>query len=599
MSDYKAPVEDIAFVIEEHAGMAALRALPGFGEATPDLVQAILEGSAQLAAEVVAPLNTSGDREGSRVENREVVQATGFKEAWAQYVDGGWNSLPFPGEYGGQGLPVVLATAVQEVIQSANLAFSLCQLLTQGAIDAILAHGSDTLKDTYLPKMISGEWTGTMNLTEPQAGSDLAAVRTRAERDGDRYRIYGNKIYITWGDHAMTDNVIHLVLARLPDAPPGVKGISLFLVPKYLIDADGTRGERNDVYPVSVEHKLGIHASPTCVMGFGDNGGAIGWLVGEENKGLACMFTMMNHARLSVGLQGVAVSERALQHAVAYARERVQGSTGASPARVTIIHHPDVRRMLLTMKALTEAGRALAYVAMASHDHTHHAPGAESRAYHEARIALLTPIVKGWCTEVSMEVTSLGVQVHGGMGFIEETGAAQYMRDARILPIYEGTNGIQALDLIGRKFLRDGGGAMTVLIAEMREAATALSAAGAGAARDTAAIGTALAGAIDELERTAAWIKANADAAGNNAGAAAFHFLMLAGTVAGGWQLGVGALAAARKLASGEGNAEFLRAKQLTARFYAEQILPRAAMHAAAAMSGADTVMAFEESMFG
>ena len=442
--------------------------------------------------------------------------------------------------------------------------------------------------------MIAGEWTGTMNLTEPQAGSDLAAVAARAERDGGHYRIFGNKIFITWGDHGMTENVIHLVLARLPDAPPGVKGISLFLVPKFLVNADGSLGARNDVYPRSVEHKLGIHASPTCVMGFGDDGaGAIGYLVGEENKGLACMFTMMNHARLSVGLQGVAVSERSLQRAVAYARERVQGAVAGRSARAPIIHHPDVRRMLLQMKALTEAGRALAYVAMASQDRIHHAPEADERRFHEERIALLTPIVKGWCTEMSMEITSLGVQVHSNMGFIEETGAAQHLRDARILPIYEGTNGIQALDLVGRKFLRDGGAGMQSLVAEMRGVAAALR-----QQQALADVGTRLARAIDALETTAAWIRANADAAGVVPGAAAYNFLMLAGTVAGGWQLGVAALAAARRLAAGEGNADFLRAKQITARFYAEQILPRAAMHAEAAQAGAEAIMALDDAMF-
>ena len=592
MSDYNPPVTEIAFVLEEHARMGELAQL-GFEEATPDLVQAILEGAAALTSEAMAPLNWPGDRQGSRVENRQVVQADGFKEAYWQYVDGGWNSVPFPADYGGQGLPVTLATAVQEMVQSANLALSLCPLLTQGAIDAILAHASDELKQRYLPKLVSGEWTGTMNLTEPQAGSDLSVVSARAERDGDAYRVFGTKIYITWGDHAMTENVIHLVLARLPDAPPGVKGISLFLVPKYLVNDDGSIGARNDLFPVSVEHKLGINASPTCVMSFGENGGARGWLVGRENNGLACMFTMMNHARLSVGLQGVAVSERSLQHAAYYARERVQGSAGGSPARVTIINHPDVRRMLLTMKALTEAGRALTYLAMASHDRAHNATDEGGNAFHEARLALLTPIVKGWCTENSMEITSIGVQVHGGMGFVEETGAAQYMRDARILPIYEGTNGIQAIDLIGRKFLRDGGEAMAELIDEMRGVADALSASA------EAALGQALGAGIDALARAGAWVRNNADTEGRTANASAYHFMMLAGVVAGGWQMGVSALAAHRKLAAGEGNAAFLQSKLVTARFYGEQILPRAAMHAAVAMTPAATVMGMDEAMFG
>jgi len=592
MSDYKAPVLDIGFVLDAHVGMSGIAALPGFEEATPDLVEAILEGSAKLTEQAIAPLNWSGDQQGARVEERQVVQAEGFRDAYWQYVEGGWNSLPFDPDYGGQGLPVVLATAVQEMIQAANLSFSLCPLLTQGAIDAISLHASQELKARYLPKMVSGEWTGTMNLTESQAGSDLAVVRTRAEPKDDHYLLFGQKIFITWGDHAMTDNVIHLVLARLPEAPPGVKGISLFLVPKYLVNADGSIGERNDVYPVSVEHKLGIHASPTCVMSFGDNGGAVGYLVGEENKGLACMFTMMNHARLSVGLQGVAVSERALQQAVGYARERVQGAAPNSPEKVTIIHHPDVRRMLMQMKALTEAGRALAYVAMSSQDHVHHNTDEAERAFHEQRIALLTPIVKGWCTENAMEITSLGVQVHGGMGFVEETGAAQHMRDARILPIYEGTNGIQALDLIGRKFLRDGGAGLKALVADMREVAAALE------GTESAAVGAGLSRGIDALEQAGAWIKDTLDPEGINPGTAAYSFMMLAGTVAGGWQMALAARAARQKLAAGEGNAEFLRAKLVTARFYADQIMPRALAYLEAVRAGGDSTMALEEAHF-
>ena len=435
--------------------------------------------------------------------------------------------------------------------------------------------------------MIVGEWAGTMNLTEPQAGSDLAAVRARAEREGGHYRISGTKIFITWGDHGMTDNVIHLVLARLPDAPAGVKGISLFLVPKFLVNADGSLGERNDVRPVSVEHKLGIHASPTCVMSFGDGGGAMGFLVGRENEGLVCMFTMMNHARLTVGLQGVAVAERARQQAVAYARERVQGTAPGSAARVTIVHHPDVRRMLLQMRALTEAGRALVHVAMAGQDHIHR--GGDAQA--QVRLALLTPIVKGWCTEMAVEVASLGVQVHGGMGFIEETGAAQHLRDARILPIYEGTNGIQALDLVGRKFLRDGGAGLRSLIAEMHDVAATLD------NGPLADVGARLAQAIVALQDTAGWIAANADRDGVLAGSVAYHFLMLAGTVAGGWQLAVAARAAARRLAVSDVDETFCTAKLVTARFYAEQILPRAHMHAEVVRAGAEAVMSLDEAL--
>ncbi|MCG3168518.1 MAG: 3-methylmercaptopropionyl-CoA dehydrogenase [Pseudomonadales bacterium] len=591
MSEFRPPVDDIGFVLAEHAAIADLARLPGLGEATPEIVAAVLDGAAQLTAQVIAPLNRSGDREGARIENGQVVEAAGFGEAYRQYVEGGWNSVPFAPRHGGQGLPLVLATAVQEMVQTANLAFSLCPLLTQGAIDALSQHADEELQRVYLSKMVSGEWTGTMNLTEPQAGSDLAAVRTRAERDGRQYRISGSKIFITWGDHGMTANVIHLVLARLPDAPPGVKGISLFLVPKFLVNADGSLGERNDVWPVSVEHKLGIHASPTCVMSFGEHGGAIGYLVGRENEGLACMFTMMNHARISVGLQGVAVSERARQQAVAYARQRVQGAAPGAPARVAIVQHPDVRRMLLQMRALTEAARALVYVAMAEQDRIHHHGDAGARAAAAARIALLTPIVKGWCTEMALEVTSLGVQVHGGMGYIEETGAAQHLRDARILPIYEGTNGIQALDLIGRKFLRDGGRALQALVAEMRDVAATLD------NGPLADIGSRLEQAIAELESTAAWIAEQADADGVLPATVAYHFLMLAGTVAGGWQLAVAARAAARRLATGGDDEAFCNTKLVTARFYAEQILPRARMHAEVVRAGAEAVMALDEAL--
>ena len=587
MSEFNPPLADIAFVLDEHVLIRDFAQLPGFEEVTPDLVAAVLGGAAQLTAQVIAPLNRSGDREGARIEDGGVVEAAGFREAYRQYIEGGWNSLPFPTRHGGQGLPQALATAVQEMVQSANLAFSLCPLLTQGAIDALMQHADAELQRIYLPKMIAGEWAGTMNLTEPQAGSDLAAVRARAEREGGHYRISGTKIFITWGDHGMTDNVIHLVLARLPDAPAGVKGISLFLVPKFLVNADGSPGERNDVRPVSVEHKLGIHASPTCVMSFGDGGGAIGFLVGRENEGLACMFTMMNHARLTVGLQGVAIAERARQQAVAYARERVQGAAPGSAARVTIVHHPDVRRMLLQMRALTEAGRALTHVAMAGQDRIHR--GDDPQA--EVRLALLTPIVKGWCTEMAVEVASLGVQVHGGMGFIEETGAAQHLRDARILPIYEGTNGIQALDLVGRKFLRDGGAGLRSLIAEMHDVAAALD------NGPLADVGARLAQAIAALQDTAGWIATNSDRDGVLVGSVAYHFLMLAGTVTGGWQLAVAARAAARRLAVSDADDAFCTAKLVTARFYAEQILPRAHMHAEIVRAGAEAVMSLDEAL--
>ena len=588
MSEFKPPLADMAFVLEEHVRIAELAGLPGLGEVSPDLMKAVLDGAGQLAAQVIAPLDRSGDREGARIENGQVVQAEGFGEAYRQYIEGGWNSLPFAPEHGGQGLPQALATPVRELVQSANLSFSLCPLLTQGAIDALLQHADEKLRQTYLAKMVSGEWAGTMNLTEPQAGSDLAAVRTRAERADGHYLVSGTKIFITWGDHGMTDNIVHLVLARLADAPPGVRGISLFLVPKFLVNDDGSLGRRNDVRPVSLEHKLGIHASPTCVMSYGDEGGAIAYLVGRENEGLACMFTMMNQARLSVGLQGVAVAERARQRALAYARERVQGVAPGGAERVTIVHHPDVRRMLLQMRALTEAGRALAYVAMAGQDRVQHAADAAMREAAASRIALLTPIVKGWCTEMAVEVASLGVQVHGGMGFIEETGAAQHFRDARILPIYEGTNGIQALDLVGRKFLRDGGASLRAWIVEMRGVAAMLD------NGPLADIGSRLAQAIDALEGAAAWIAANADRDGVLAGSVAHHFLMLAGTVAGGWQLAVGVCAAARRLATDATDKAFCTAKLATAHFYAEQILPRAQMHAEVVRAGAEAIVALD-----
>jgi alkylation response protein AidB-like acyl-CoA dehydrogenase len=509
-------------------------------------------------------------------------------------MEGGWPALPCNPEFDGQGLPHVLATAVMEMWKSANLAFSLCPMLTHGAVEALEAHGSDTLKGLYLAKLVTGEWTGTMNLTEPQAGSDLAAITTRAVRDGDRYRITGRKIFITWGDHDLTDNVIHLVLARLPDAPPGVKGISLFLVPKFLLDADGRPAERNDVHPVSVEHKLGIHGSPTCVMSYGDNGGAIGYLVGEENQGLACMFTMMNHARLAVGVEGLSISERAYQAALAYARDRVQGYVPGEPERVPIIRHPDVRRMLLTMKSSIEAMRALAYVASASLDFSHHAGDEALRAHHQARIDLLTPVVKGWSTELGQELASLGVQIHGGMGYVEETGAAQHLRDSRITTIYEGTTGIQANDLAGRKVLRDGGRAMASLITEMRTTQAQLESA-TGVPGDLAG---RLSAGIDALERAVQWLLKHGSHDPHAPGAAGVNLLMLTGTVAGGWLLGRGALAAARRLGEGDSDREYLEAKLVTARFFAEQLMPRASAYAEAITAGSESMMTLAEEQF-
>src|SRR5215475_7444574 len=470
MTTYRAPISDMKFVIDELAGLESLATLPGYEEVNSELTGTVLEEAAKIAGEVLAPLNKLGDERGASLTKEGVVAAEGFGAAYRQFVDNGWNGLGGDPEYGGQGLPGLVAAATVEMWNSSNMSFALCPLLTAGAMEAIKAHASDELKNRYLPKLVSGEWSGTMNLTEPQAGSDLSAVRTRAVPEGDHYRISGQKIFITWGDHDMTENVVHLVLARLPDAPEGTRGISLFLVPKFLVGADGSPAARNDVQCASIEHKLGIHASPTCVMSFGDGEGAIGYLVGRENQGLAHMFTMMNEARQKVGLQGLGIAERAYQQAREYARERVQGRLPGrkSGDRVTIVHHPDVRRMLMTMKSQVEAMRAFGYVVAADIDLAHRHPDAAERRMRQDRVELLTPVLKGWCTELGVEIASLGVQVHGGMGYIEETGACQYLRDARIATIYEGTTGIQGGDLVGRKLATDQGAAMRMLVAEMR-----------------------------------------------------------------------------------------------------------------------------------
>ncbi len=594
MSDYRAPVADMLFDITELADLAGIQGLPGCEEAGPDLVAQVLEEAGRFAGEVLAPLNRGGDRQGSRVVDRRVVPADGFAGAYRSFVDGGWAGLPGPADFGGQGLPQVVAIPVAEMWAASNLAFSLCPMLTQGAVDALRIHGSPELQSRYLPKLVSGEWTGTMNLTEPQAGSDLAAVATRAIPDGDRYLISGQKIYITWGDHDMAENIIHMVLARVPGGPPGTKGLSLFLVPKFLLDDAGAPGHRNDVLPVSVEHKLGINGSPTCVMSFGESGGAVGWLVGDLHNGMACMFTMMNEARIAVGLEGVGIAERAYQQARAFARERVQGS-GSDGRRVPIIRHADVRRMLMQMRAQTEAARAVTIVAAAAADIAQRAPDAGRRAQSEARLALLTPIVKAWCTEVAQEVTSLGVQVHGGMGFIEETGAAQHMRDARITPIYEGTNGIQALDLVGRKILRDGGKTFGALLAEMKAAAAD---AASSNDPDVQLIRAHYERALESFEQSATTLLELSRSDPQAVGAGAFEFLMAMGTVCGGWQMTRSALIAARHLAGGAGNAAFHRAKLAVARFYAEHVLPRAAAYGRSACAGSGSVTALADDEF-
>nr|WP_294865828.1 acyl-CoA dehydrogenase [uncultured Pseudogulbenkiania sp.] len=594
MSDYVAPVQDMLFTMQELAGLADVGKLPGWEEVGADLAEAVLDEAGRFAGEVLSPLNVVGDREGSRLVDGKVALPTGFAEAYRQFVDAGWSGIAAPAEFGGQELPQVLAKPVTEMWSSANLSFSLCPMLTQGALKALLHHGSVEQQNAYLAKLVSGEWTGTMNLTEPQAGSDLAAVRSRAVPEGDHYRLFGSKIFITWGDHELTDNIVHLVLARLPDAPAGVKGISLFVAPKYLLNADGSPGARNDIQCVSLEHKLGIHASPTAVLAFGEKEGAIGYLVGEPNCGLEYMFTMMNHARLGVGLEGVAIAERAYQQARDYARERVQGRAAGHDSAGPIIRHADVRRMLLTMRAQTEAARAIAYVTASYMDLAERHPEEAERQRYQAVVELMTPVVKGWCTEMSQEVTSLGVQVHGGMGFIEETGAAQHMRDARIITIYEGTTGIQANDLLGRKTLREQGKTLRLVIDEMRADCARAHAVGGEHSRQLV---STLEAAIQSLETATAYLLQVGGEAPLHALAGAVPYLMLVGTVFGGWQMLRGASAAQARIAAGEGT-PFLRAKIDTALFYATHILPRAAMNAEVVCHGAAATLAFEESEF-
>jgi alkylation response protein AidB-like acyl-CoA dehydrogenase len=594
---YTAPLADMRFALREVAGLGKIASLPGYEHATDDTIDAVLEEAAKLAGNGLAPLNRDGDKVGAKLENGVVRTAPGFTGIYKEFVEGGWNSLPFDPEFGGQGMPWLLAATVQEMWQAANMGFGLVLLLNQGAIDAIHHHGSDAQKAAYLPKMISGEWTGTMNLTEPQAGSDLGQLKSRAVRNGDHYLVSGQKIFITYGEHDLTENIVHLVLARTPDAPAGVRGISLFIVPKFLLGADGKLAARNDLRCVSLEHKLGIHASPTCVMSFGDDGGAVGYLVGEEGRGLSYMFTMMNNARLSVGIQGLAIAERAYQQAVAFAKQRVQSKDDGSPnpAPVSIIHHPDVRRMLMSMRAQIEAMRALGYYTAAGIDGALRTPDKEAGRKIQDRVDLLIPIVKAWFTDLGNEIASTGVQIHGGMGFIEETGAAQHLRDARILPIYEGTNGIQARDLVGRKVTKDGGETMLALVAEMRALATEMTAA---PGDDLAAIAAGVTAAADALEDATRWVAQSAKANLADALAGSVPFLRLAGTALGGWLLARSALVAQHKLASRDGDPAFLEAKLITARFYAEVILPPALAQLGPLKAAGRTVFALTEEQF-
>ncbi|MCO5099922.1 MAG: acyl-CoA dehydrogenase [Burkholderiaceae bacterium] len=602
MATYRAPLEDMLFVLRQLAGIDELAALPDFAEAGYDTARAVLEECAKFNEGVVAPLNRSGDLQPATLENGEVTTSPGFAEAFRAFVEGGWQGVQHPERFGGQGLPKLVATPCIEMLNSANLSFALCPLLTDGAIEALLTAGSPAQQQLYVPNLISGDWTGTMNLTEPQAGSDLALVRTKAvpQPDGS-YRIFGQKIFITYGEHDMATNIVHLVLARTPEAPEGIKGISLFVVPKYVVDEEGGNGKRNDVWCTSIEHKLGIAASPTAVLVYGDDkgevgAGAIGYRIGEENRGLEYMFVMMNAARFAVGIQGIAVAERAYQHAVAYAKERVQSrDVAGSPGPVAIIHHPDVRRMLMTMRACTEGARSLAYVAAAHSDWAQHGADEATREHHRRLYEYLVPIVKGWSTEMSIEVASLGVQVHGGMGFIEETGAAQYYRDARILTIYEGTTAIQANDFVGRKTVRDRGAVARQLLGQVAETEQALAERGGD---DLVAIAARLRAGREALARAVDYV---VDAFGSDVRAVfagSVPYLQLAGNVLCGWQMARAASKADAMRKAGVGDARFLDAKIATARFYADHILVQAPGLAETIVVGAKGVLAVPEAAF-
>jgi len=597
MTAYTAPLRDMRFVIEDVVGLGQIAALPGLEATDGALVEQILAEAGKLAGGVLAPLNEVGDRQGARLENGVVRTPAGFADAYRQFVEGGWNGAPFEAEWGGMGLPWLVSTALQEMWQGANLAFGLCPLLTQAAIDALREVGTEEQKRLYLGKLVSGEWTGTMNLTEPQAGTDLGAIRTRAEKLADgSYRLRGQKIYITYGDHDYTDNIIHLVLARSPDGIAGTKGLSLYIVPKFLVNPDGSLGARNDAKPISLEHKLGIHASPTCVMAYGESEGAVAYLVGEENRGIEYMFIMMNNARLAVGLQGLAIAERAYQQAVEFARGRVQGrAVQGSSGPVAIINHPDVRRMLMTMKAQVEAMRGLIYEVAAGIDVADRHPDGAARAAAQARVDLLIPVVKAWCTDAAVEICSTNIQVHGGMGFIEETGAAQHYRDARITPIYEGANGVQALDLVGRKVARDGGEAIRAFLADVDATLASLDASDAA----TSVLRERLAAGRDALARAADWVVATMPSDAAAAASPSALFLKLLGLVAGGWLMARSALAARAALAAGaDGDSRWLDAKLVTARHYADHLLAQAPGLLSAIQAGGSTVMALDEDLF-
>jgi alkylation response protein AidB-like acyl-CoA dehydrogenase len=594
---YRAPINDMLLALNHGAGLQAAVKAGHYGDFDADITAAVLEEAGKFASEVLAPLNRVGDKHGIKLEGNKVTTAPGWPDAYQLWTAAGWNAVSGPEAFGGQGLPLAINAACTEIWSASNAAFGLCPLLTLGAIEALDAHGSDELKDIYLAKMVAGEWTGTMQLTEPQAGSDVGALRTRAERASDgSYRISGTKIFITYGDHDMTDNIVHFVLARLPDAPAGTKGISLFLVPKFLVNADGSLGARNDIYPSGVEHKLGMHASPTCTMTMGDHGGAIGYLIGEENRGMHCMFTMMNQARLSVGLEGVGIADRAYQQALAYAQERRQaraaGKAGDKPGNGVdpIIVHPDVKRMLMQMRALTAAARTICYATAVALDVSVRATDAKTRSAAATRGALLTPIAKAFSTDIGNEVTSLGVQIHGGMGFIEETGAAQHYRDARITAIYEGTNGIQSIDLVTRKLAANSGASVWALLDELSGIVSQVEASNNPAFGTT---GAKLRDALGSLDRASRWLLERVTSAPDDALAGAAPYLRLFGSTLGGCMLAGEALSA-RDLGEGAGDP----ARYVTlARFFAENItvqagsLERTVMDSAEAVNGADAVL--------
>jgi alkylation response protein AidB-like acyl-CoA dehydrogenase len=571
MSYYTAPVEDMSFVLKEVVEIEKLCNEIGLDASTVDIIDTVLDAAGKLAKEEIEPINKTGDSEGLKIDSSgKITTATGFKVAYQHFVEGGWGSLQFSPNYGGQGVPFVVAASVQEMWHSANMSWGLCPLLTQGAVEAITLNANEELKQRYLPKLISGEWSGTMNLTEGDAGTDVGSLKTRATPNGDHYLICGQKIYITWGEHDMSENIIHLVLARLPNSPQGVKGISLFLVPKILVNDDGSLGDSNDLKALSIEHKIGIHACPTCVMSYGEEDGAIGYLVGEENRGIQCMFTMMNNARLTVGLQGVSVSERAYQQALSFCNERVQGIAPGFQEPGPIARHPDVQRMLANMKSITEAARALAYSACAEVDYSGSDLPAELLEKHKRKLGVLTPVVKGWCTETAQEVASVSLQCHGGMGYVEETGIAQILRDARILPIYEGTNGIQAMDLIGRKIISDDGLGVRELILEMQECVEAPSLSKLISMSQIDRFKKSL----DDLEETVSIITKNSDDK-EFTGKIAFDTLMMIGTISAAWQMLLSVERASSAFKNNTSSSEFLKEKTETAKHYLDFIMPR------------------------